>query len=93
MVDPKDSSSISIPFALLASKDESAEACEGFVAGLKGEKHFQTFHDMPHVGRPPLFHLLVPFVEIVDAVSRVGWLPVEISVTRLLKSSISAATR
>ncbi|KAM0794174.1 dienelactone hydrolase [Usnea florida] len=48
MVDPKDASPIAIPFALLASKDEDADACNGFIAGLKGEKHFETFHEMPH---------------------------------------------
>ena len=57
MVDPKDASPISIPFALLASKDEDANACNGFVADLKGEKHFETFHEMPHVGSDP-FHVV-----------------------------------
>ena len=57
MVEPKDSSPISIPFALLASKDEDANACSGFVAGLKGEKYVETFHEMPHVGLT-LFGLL-----------------------------------
>lgn len=52
MVDPKDAPSISIPFALLPSKDEDADACKGFMDGLKGEKYAQTFHDMPHVGYP-----------------------------------------
>lgn len=50
MVDPKDASSISVPFAFLLSKDENPEACKGFVDGLKGEKYVETFHDMPHVG-------------------------------------------
>ena len=57
MVEPKDSSPISIPFALLASKDEDANACSGFVAGLKGDKYFETFHEMPHVGLD-LFNIL-----------------------------------
>lgn len=57
MVDPKDASSISVPFALLLSKDENADACDGFVAGLKGDKYVEKFDDMPHVGLS-LFHLL-----------------------------------
>ena len=57
MVDPKDASPIAIPFALLASKDEDADACNGFMAGLKGEKYSETFHEMPHVGSD-LFHVL-----------------------------------
>lgn len=52
MVDPKDAPSISIPFALLSSKDEDPDACKGFMHSLKGEKYAQTFHDMPHVGYP-----------------------------------------
>lgn len=48
MVDPKDASSISVPFAFLLSKDENPGACKGFVDGLKGEKYVETFHDMPH---------------------------------------------
>lgn len=60
MVDPNDSSCISIPFALLPSKDEDADACKGFVAGLKGEKHVQTFDDMPHVGST-FIHLLLSY--------------------------------
>ena len=50
MVDPKDASSISVPFALFLSKDENADACNGFVAGLKGDKYVEKFDDMPHVG-------------------------------------------
>ncbi len=49
MVDPQDAESISIPFALLASKDEDAEAVKGFGANLKGERYIETFGDMPHV--------------------------------------------
>lgn len=48
MVDPADAENISIPFALLASKDEDAAAVKGFADGLKVPKLIETFGDMPH---------------------------------------------
>ena len=54
MVDAQDAESISIPFAMLASKDEDPAAVKKFVATLKGEKYEETFSDMPHVSNPPL---------------------------------------
>ena len=55
MVDPKDAANISIPFALLASKDEDADAVSAFAADLKVEKYLETFPDVPHVS------LAIPF--------------------------------
>lgn len=49
MVDPSEGPSITIPFALLPSKDEDKELVAGFAAGIKGEKYVETFGDMPHV--------------------------------------------
>lgn len=49
MVDPNDAANVSIPFALLASKDEDADAVKAFAADLKVEKYIETFADVPHV--------------------------------------------
>jgi len=43
MVDPSDAEKISIPYCMLASKDEDPEAVSKFEAALKGPKHFQTY--------------------------------------------------
>ncbi|MCJ1452530.1 hypothetical protein MMC28_002873 [Mycoblastus sanguinarius] len=48
MVDPKDGPAITIPFALLASMHEDAQAVKEFAAAIKSEKHIETFDDMPH---------------------------------------------
>jgi len=48
MVDPSDATNITVPFALLASKDEDAAAVKGFSDGLKVEKYTETFPDMVH---------------------------------------------
>ena len=48
MVDPSDATKISIPFCMLASKDEEADAVKNFEANLKGEKHVETFGDQIH---------------------------------------------
>ena len=55
MVDPKDAANISVPFALLASKDEDADAVNAFATDLKVEKYIETFSDVPHVS------LAIPF--------------------------------
>lgn len=49
MVDPKDGPSVKIPFALLASMHEDAEAVKGFAGSIESEKYIETFDDMPHV--------------------------------------------
>lgn len=48
MVDPKDAAGIKIPLALLASKDEDAEAVKKFEAGLTVPKYVETFPDQIH---------------------------------------------
>ncbi|KAI0393802.1 alpha/beta-hydrolase [Xylariaceae sp. FL0594] len=48
MVDPADASKIKIPLALLASKDEDAEAVKKFEANLSGPKYVETFPDQIH---------------------------------------------
>lgn len=48
MVDPSDAPKVTVPFCLLASKDEDAKAVEGFGAGLKGAKHVEIFEDQIH---------------------------------------------
>ena len=48
MVDPNDATSIKIPLALLASKDESEEDVKKFEANLTGPKHVETFKDQIH---------------------------------------------
>ena len=53
MVDPKDGPAITIPFALLASMHEDAQAVKEFAAAIKSEKHIETFDDMPHVSYDP----------------------------------------
>lgn len=45
---PEDASKIKIPFCILPSMNEDQEACKGFEANLKVEKHIETFADMPH---------------------------------------------
>ena len=49
MTDPQDAENISIPFAVLASKDEDAAAIKSFGENLKGPKLIETFDEMPHV--------------------------------------------
>ena len=48
MVDPNDAKNISIPLAMLASKDEDAKAVEAFAAELKGKKLVKTYGDQIH---------------------------------------------
>ncbi|TVY12674.1 putative AIM2 family protein [Lachnellula arida] len=48
MVDPADAEGITIPLALLASKDEPAGDVKAFEARLKVEKHVETFGDQIH---------------------------------------------
>ncbi|TVY47887.1 putative AIM2 family protein, partial [Lachnellula cervina] len=48
MVDPADAEGITIPLALLASKDEPAEDVKAFEERLKVEKHVETFGDQIH---------------------------------------------
>ena len=48
MLEPSEASGISIPFCLLASKDEVAEDVVKFAEMLKGEKIVETFEDQVH---------------------------------------------
>jgi len=48
MVDPSDAENISIPLALLASKDEPEKDVRAFEGKLKGEKHVEIFGDQIH---------------------------------------------
>jgi len=48
MVDPSDAEKVTIPFCVLASKDEDAEAISGFDKNLKVPKHVETFSDQIH---------------------------------------------
>jgi len=48
MVDPKDALNVTVPLALLASKDESAEDVKKFSENLKVDKHVETFGDQIH---------------------------------------------
>ena len=48
MIDPKDAEPISIPYCVLASKDEDANDVQGFVDNLKGPKFSETYPEMPH---------------------------------------------
>lgn len=48
MVDPSEAADITVPFCLLASKDEDAEAVSSFESALKGDKHVETFTDQIH---------------------------------------------
>lgn len=48
MVDPSEAPKISIPFCLLASKDESAEDIQKFDASLQQPKHVETYSDQIH---------------------------------------------
>jgi len=48
MVDANDAKAVKVPLALLASKDEDAEAVRGFAAALAGPKHVETFADQVH---------------------------------------------
>lgn len=55
MVDPADAANVTVPFALLASKDEDATAVKDFSEALKVEKYTETFPDMVHVSGFPRF--------------------------------------
>ncbi|KAI9770083.1 MAG: hypothetical protein M1840_003533 [Geoglossum simile] len=48
MLDPGDAEDISIPFLLLASKDEDAEDVQEFSKALKGKRVVETFADQIH---------------------------------------------
>ncbi|CAJ2504107.1 Uu.00g115010.m01.CDS01 [Anthostomella pinea] len=48
MVEPADAEKIKIPLAMLASKDEDAEAVKKFEQTLSGPKHVETFSDQIH---------------------------------------------
>lgn len=48
MVDAADAEGLTIPFAMLASKDEPAEDIKKFDDALKVTKHVETFGDQIH---------------------------------------------
>lgn len=48
VVDPKDAESVTIPFAMLPSKDEDKEAVAGFEKNLKVPHEVHTFDDQVH---------------------------------------------
>jgi len=48
MLDPADAVGISIPFCMLASKDENKEHVKAFGEALEGEKVIHTFDDQIH---------------------------------------------
>jgi dienelactone hydrolase len=48
MVDPEDAKNVTIPMALLASKDEDAEAVKGYIANLSVPKYTDRFDDQIH---------------------------------------------
>lgn len=48
MLDPVDALEITLPFATLASRDETKEDVEAFVKNLKGEKLVEFFWDQGH---------------------------------------------
>nr|POE77812.1 putative aim2 family protein [Quercus suber] len=47
-VDPEDGKTVSIPFAMLASKDEPADAVKAFGEALTVPKHIETFESQVH---------------------------------------------
>lgn len=48
MVDPADAEGLSVPFILLASKDEDADAVKKFEDALKVPKYVEIFGDQIH---------------------------------------------
>lgn len=48
MVDPKDATKVTVPMALLASKDEDPDAVKGYQDNLKGAKLVETFPTQIH---------------------------------------------
>ena len=48
LIDAKEAEAISIPFCILASKDEDANDVKAFADNLKGPKHSETYSEMPH---------------------------------------------
>lgn len=48
MLDPSDGVGISIPFCMLASKDEDAKDVKAFGEALEGERTIRTFGDQTH---------------------------------------------
>ena len=48
MLDPKDAENITIPIAILASRDEDAQAVNQFKENLKVQKYFETYSDQAH---------------------------------------------
>jgi hypothetical protein len=49
MVDPNDGASVKIPFIMLPSKDEDAEAVKGFESKLTAPHEIVSFNDQIHV--------------------------------------------
>lgn len=48
MLDPEDAKNVTVPIALLASKDEDPEAVKGYDANLKVDKHVDTYSTQIH---------------------------------------------
>lgn len=47
-LDPCDAATVSIPMCILASGDEDQVDVQRYASVLTGEKHIETFGDMPH---------------------------------------------
>lgn len=48
MVDPADAEGVTVPFVLLASKEEPDDAVKKFEDALQVPKHVETFKDQVH---------------------------------------------
>ena len=59
MVDPNDGPMITIPYCLLASKNEDKDAISAFADGISVEKYIETFDNMPHVRDPLSNHVFL----------------------------------
>lgn len=48
MINPEEAPGVTIPFCMLASKSEDADAVQAYEEGLQGKKYFETFADQVH---------------------------------------------
>ena len=48
MISPEEAPGVKIPFCMLASKNEDADAVQAYEKGLQVEKYFETFADQFH---------------------------------------------
>ena len=92
MIDPKDAENITIPIAILASKDEDAQAVNQFKENLKVQKHVETYSNQSH-GWMAARSVFSSLSKMGNDLPRLMVLSVPILMTRRTNPHMSAVTR